>query len=429
MEKQKKIPQLRFPEFTGEWERKKYGEIFSFRNTNSYSRENLDYDDGAIKNIHYGDIHTKFATLFDITKELVPFVNSEIELKRIAEDNYCKEGDLIIADASEDYEDVGKCIEIINLNGERVLAGLHTILARPDLYKMFIGFSGYLMKSENIRLQIKTIAQGSKVYSISSKRLAEINLVIPEIPEQTRIASFFTVLDKRISELKQKKTLLEQYKKGVMQKLFAQELRFKDDNDKEFPKWEKKTLGELNIYISDGNYGELYPKSDEMKTSGIPFIRANNIKNLKLVWDDMKYIDIEHHKILLSGHLKTNDVLVTTRGDIGMLAYVTEEFNGSNINAQICLLRAGNGLNSFYLLQSLISNNAQKQFKTSQTGSALKQLPKKSLYKIKIELPCLAEQTKIANFLSTIYEKINHTQTQIQQTELYKKGLLQKMFC
>ena len=72
------LPQLRFPEFKGEWRQIKYGKVFSFRTTNSYSRENLNYDEGTIKNIHYGDIHTKFATLFDITKELVPYINSEI---------------------------------------------------------------------------------------------------------------------------------------------------------------------------------------------------------------------------------------------------------------------------------------------------------------------------------------------------------------
>lgn len=182
----KNVPALRFPHFNENWMQKKYGEIFSFRTTNSYSREDLNYNDGKVKNIHYGDIHTKFNTMFDITKEVVPFINPEINIKNITDDNYCKEGDLLIADASEDYADVGKCIEIVNLNKEKVLSGLHTILARPDLYNMSIGFNGHLMKSEDVRLQIKTIAQGSKVLSISSKRLAEIKLNFPTLPEQKK---------------------------------------------------------------------------------------------------------------------------------------------------------------------------------------------------------------------------------------------------
>jgi len=204
-----------------EWEEKKFGEVFSFRTTNSFSRDNLNYEDGEIKNIHYGDIHTKCATLFNVTKELVPFVNSEIELKRIAEDNYCKEGDLIIADASEDYEDIGKCIEIVTLDGEKVLAGLHTILARPDLHNMSIGFNGYLMKSEKIRLQIKTIAQGSKVLSISSKRLAELTLVIPQIPEQIKIADFLSAIDTKIDLVSGQLDEVKNFKKGLLQQMFA----------------------------------------------------------------------------------------------------------------------------------------------------------------------------------------------------------------
>jgi type I restriction enzyme S subunit len=167
MNTQKKVPALRFPEFNGDWEEKEYGEIFSFKVTNSLSRENLNYESGEVKNIHYGDIHTKFNTLFDITKEYVPFINKEIKVSRITDENYCKEGDLVIADASEDYADVGKCIEITNLNDEKVLAGLHTFLARPNLFEMAIGFNGYLMKSPKVRLQIMTIAQGTKVLVIT----------------------------------------------------------------------------------------------------------------------------------------------------------------------------------------------------------------------------------------------------------------------
>ncbi|MFO0322123.1 MAG: hypothetical protein ACK504_06825 [Bacteroidota bacterium] len=157
------VPRLRFPEFKGEWERKKLGEVADFKVTNSFSRENLNYEYGVVKNIHYGDIHTKFQTLFDITKEEVPFVNEEMNVKRIADDFYCKEGDIVFADASEDLNDVGKSIEIINLHNEKLLSGLHTLLARPKDNYFSIGFNGYLFKSNNIRLQIQKEAQGSKV--------------------------------------------------------------------------------------------------------------------------------------------------------------------------------------------------------------------------------------------------------------------------
>ncbi|TRX24509.1 restriction endonuclease subunit S [Flavobacterium franklandianum] len=421
-------PTLRFPEFKGEWELKKFGEVANFKVTNSFSRENLNYGNGVVKNIHYGDIHTKFQTLFDITKEIVPFINEEISINRISDDFYCKEGDIIFADASEDLNDVGKSIEIVNLNNEKLLSGLHTLLARPIEKTFKIGFNGFLFKSNNIRLQVQKESQGSKVLSINVGRISGIKISFPTLQEQTKIATFLTAVDEKLQALKKKKSLLEQYKKGVMQKLFSQELRFKDDTGKAFADWEEKKLGELGIYVSDGNYGELYPRADQMVSSGVPFIRANNIKNLKLTMNDMKFIDAEHHKILKSGHLKTGDILVTTRGDIGMLAYVSEEFNNSNINAQICLLRVAVNLNSRFLLNYLCSSWGISQFKALQTGSALKQLPRSSLAKIIIKVPCLEEQTKIAAFLSTIDDKINQCQAQITNTEVWKKGLLQGMF-
>lgn len=115
MNKVKKIiPELRFPEFVnnGEWKLEPLSKIYSFKVTNSFSRDKLNYDKGSVKNIHYGDIHTKFSTLFDITKESVPFINSDVSIERINDDNYCVEGDMIFADASEDIDDVGKSIEI-----------------------------------------------------------------------------------------------------------------------------------------------------------------------------------------------------------------------------------------------------------------------------------------------------------------------------
>ncbi|MCC5917167.1 MAG: hypothetical protein JJU02_07550, partial [Cryomorphaceae bacterium] len=174
--KNNNIPKLRFPEFKGEWEKKKLGEVVDFKVTNSFSRENLNYENGNVKNIHYGDIHTKFQTLFDITKETVPFINDEMNVQRIAEDFFCKEGDLIFADASEDLNDVGKSIEIINLNNERLLSGLHTLLARPRDGFFSIGFNGYLLKSNNVRFQIQKEAQGSKVLSINVGRISKVEI-------------------------------------------------------------------------------------------------------------------------------------------------------------------------------------------------------------------------------------------------------------
>lgn len=196
---------LRFKDEKGKdypkWNEKLFGDIFSFYSTNSFSRDNLNYDQGTVKNIHYGDIHTKFSTLFDIRREHVPFINSEIDLSKIKRENYCQDGDLVIADASEDYEDIGKTIEIVSLNGEKLLAGLHTFLARPDKYQMQTGFSAYLVKAAYVRKQVMTIAQGTKVLSLSSGRLAKVKLNVPSIKEQEKIASYLSAIDDKITSI------------------------------------------------------------------------------------------------------------------------------------------------------------------------------------------------------------------------------------
>ena len=204
-----------------DWEEKEYSDIYTFYSTNSLSRDKLNYTDGNIKNIHYGDIHKKFKTMFDVIKEKVPFVNIDVDISKIKEENYCSEGDLIIADASEDYADIGKTIEILNLNGEKLIAGLHTFLARPNKYNMKFGFMGYLLQSYKVRKQVMTIAQGTKVLSLSTSRLGKVKLDLPCLEEQTKIANFLSSIDTKISQNKKALEETKKFKKALLQQMFV----------------------------------------------------------------------------------------------------------------------------------------------------------------------------------------------------------------
>ena len=156
-----------------------------------------------------------------INNEIVPFINSDFDFSKIKKECYCQEGDLVIADASEDYADIGKSIEIINLKNEKVLAGLHTFLARPNKTHMYIGFSGYIVRSDNFRKQIMTIAQGSKVLSISTGRLAMLEMKIPIIEEQQKIANFLSSIDAKIENTNSELEKIQLFKKGLLQKMFG----------------------------------------------------------------------------------------------------------------------------------------------------------------------------------------------------------------
>lgn len=436
MEKQISIPQLRFPEFKDKWNEEKMGEIYSFKVTNSFSRDNLNYEEGTVKNIHYGDIHTKFQTLFDITKETVPFINSDISIDRISEDNYCKEGDLILADASEDLNDVGKSIEIFNLNNEKLLAGLHTILARPNLEKLDIGFGGYLFKSNKVRTKIQKEAQGSKVLSISATRLTNITLDFPSKDEQKKIVECFSSIDEKIQSLKKKHSLLEQYKKGVMQKLFSQEteergsrtplknnkkgeqLRFKDENGNDFPEWEVKKLGEIGEIVT----GKTPSTADlDLWDGEIQFVTPTDITENKYQFQTQRTIK-ELPKTRL---LPLKSIMFTCIASIGKMSLsITPCVTNQQINSIIPFSHFDNEFVYYALL------NIVDYIKSTQSTNTLPIINKTEFSKFEVNIPKdKKEQTAIANFLSALDEKINQTQMQIEKMEVWKKGLLQKMFC
>ena len=205
----------------GAWETTYFGEIFTFYSTNSFSRALLNYEEGSVKNIHYGDIHTTFKTNFNLSKETVPYINPDIDISKIPEENYCKEGDLVIADASEDYKDVGKAIEIVNLDGGRLLAGLHTYIARDNANKTAIGFKAYAMQTSNVRRQIMRLATGISVLSISKGNLAKLKLDIPGISEQKKVTAFLTAIDSQITQVTTQLTLTQTFKKGLLQQMFV----------------------------------------------------------------------------------------------------------------------------------------------------------------------------------------------------------------
>lgn len=424
---QKKTPLLRFSMSSQDWKRLRYGDIFSFYTTNSFSRDMLNYEEGIVNNIHYGDIHTKFSTLFDISKENVPYVNKDIDITKIKDDNYCKVGDLVIADASEDYYDVGKTIEIINLDNKKVLAGLHTFLARPKNNYVALGFTGYLLQSWNVRKQVMTIAQGSKVLSLSYNRLSQINLSIPSIPEQQKIASFFTLIDAKIDQLSRKKELLEQYRKEVVQQLFSQKIRFKDDKGNSFDNWVVKKLKDITILITKGttptslgyNYIDI----------GVNFIKVESIsKNGVIDIDLTPKISNECNEALKRSSLKSDDIIFSIAGTLGRTAIIKEKDLPANTNQALAIIRLKKDCNLSFINISLNTKDIEKYIIKMVSVGAQPNLNLDQIGNIKINIPSSGEQIKIANFISAIDAKINHTTTQLNKTKEFKKGLLQQMF-
>jgi type I restriction enzyme S subunit len=419
---EKLVPELRFKGFEDNWHKLHFGDLYSFHTTNSLSRDKLNYDNGTIYNIHYGDIHTKFQSHFYLKNENVPLINSDENLSKIKEESFCKEGDIIIADASEDYADIGKSIELVNINNEKLVAGLHTFLARPISKNTAIGFMSYLLKSWKLRKQIMTIAQGTKVLSLSTGRVAQLRLKIPSLPEQQKIASFLTAVDDKLQALKHKLTLLEQYKKGVMQKIFSQELRFKPSPSEaleigdEYPDWEFVGGNELFDNISDKKHN-----------SDLPILAVTQDKGAiprELINYEMSVTEtsIASYKVVQVGDFIIS--LRTFQGGIEYSNYLgicSPAYNILRPNSE----NVDRTFYKFYLKTSYYISQLQKNLEGIRDG---KMISYRYFSEIKIPFPCLSEQTKIASFLSAIDEKIEKTTQELTQTETFKKGLLQKMF-
>lgn len=198
------------------WEVKRIDEVFDFYPTASYSRSML-LDEGDCKYIHYGDIHTRFDTFLDISKETLPYINKDMVKKFV----YLEDGDIIISDTSEDYEGVGKLVEIINLGDSRVISGLHTLLLRLKTDELINGFKGYLFNEERVRLEFLKFVTGIKVYSISKNSLAKVLIPIPPRGEQIQIKNKLDSFYKELCNSKDKIKSLERLKKSLMQNLLT----------------------------------------------------------------------------------------------------------------------------------------------------------------------------------------------------------------
>lgn len=256
------------------------------------------------------------------------------------------------------------------------------------------------------------------VPSLTKKTIEEIEFKLPKIEEQQKIADFLQKADERIAILKEKKELLERYKKGVMQKIFSQELRFKDDDGNEFPEWEERALGEIGDTIN----GLTYSPSN-IAATGTLVLRSSNIKGRTINFDDCVYVNVDSYNPVIS-----NDILICVRNGsknlIGKNTLIKEEHQGMAFGAFMTVFRSN--FNKF--LFHLFSTDSYYKKIDENLGARINSINNNELKKFKFKLPSIKEQEIIADFLDGLDNKIDVVQNQIKQMEIWKKGLLQQMF-
>ena len=382
------VPALRFPEFEEEWEMIKVSDLLDFYSTNSLSWEQLDYNNGKIKNLHYGLIHKGLPTMVDVAYDSLPYIKEESMLKSFT---LLKEGDVAFADASEDTNDVAKAIEVVNCNNQQVVSGLHTIHGRDNSNRTVIGYKGYAFASDSFHKQIRRIAQGTKVFSFSVRNFDEVYIGIPSKEEQTKIAKLLTAIDKRIATQNKIIEKLQSLIKGLrvccMQRVYGN-----------------------NVYLSE--IAQIYQpqtiSSTELTEDGFLVYGANGIIG--------KYKDYNH---------ETEQICITCRGNTcGMVNY-TKPMSWITGNAMVINTdKYQDKVCKRYLYHYLSAYN----FNSIISGSGQPQIVRTPLEKLKITLPTISEQKQKAIIFDKIQDKIDINHKVLNLYIGQKQYLLRQMF-
>ena len=378
------VPHLRFPEFTEEWEKCKVSDLLDFYSTNSLSWEQLEYDTNTVMNLHYGLIHVGLPTMVDLAKDKLPNIKKENMPKNF---ELCKEGDVAFADASEDTNEVAKTIEFYNLARENIVCGLHTIHGRDNKNKTVVGFKGYAFSSAAFHNQIRRIAQGTKIYSISTKNFSECYIGLPSKPEQTKIATLLRLIDERISTQNKIIDKLQSLIKGITQNITLH--------------------NKPNVRISEclECTSSTLQESDALRSGTYPVYGANGI---------VGYLD----------NYSTQDEAVYIIKDgsgVGTVSYVTGQ---CSTTGTLNTLQAKEGYSLQYLYYILKVFN----FEPYKTGMAIPHIYFKDYGKAKIFCPSYTKQLQYARLLSAIDGKVSTEQNSLASLSLQKQYLLRQMF-
>ena len=401
------VPNLRFPQFTEPWNNYMVSELLNTYPTNSLSWDQLSYNqDSSLKNLHYGLIHNGFQmTCITGEDRLFPYINqSLIPVKYTLIQN----GDLILADASEDRKDVGRPVEMLDIGNQKIVSGLHTIHARNKTNLIANGFKGFYFQSSAMKQQIFKIANGSKIYGISSSTFNGLKMRIPEKQEQKKIVDLMITIEERIQT--QSKIIDDclSYRNAIVDYFF----------ESLSSNWRQVKLS--NILKE---YSELHVKDNSiihatLSKEGI-YPKTDRYDRDFLVKDEEKKYKVSHLNDICynPANLKFGVITRNTFGDcIISPIYITFTINNN------CLPK---------FIELLVT---RKQFITQarkyEQGTVYERMAVNSsdLLSMNVLIPSLSIQQKIVDIVDTIDNKITKEKELLNLYKTQKDYLLKNMF-
>lgn len=405
----KRVPELRFPEFEGEWEERKLGEMGEI------------YSGGTPRSTeksYYEPKEIPWITSTELNKKKIDHVNNYISKKGFSNSSakMVRKGTLLLAL----YGATAGVVGITYIDASINQAVLAIELRNDSNYYI------YTLLNRNRKKIILKYTQGGQP-NLSGNLVKSITINIPSLSEQQKIGDFFYKIDKKLELQQQRIEALKEYKKGMMQKIFSQEIRFKDDNGKDYPEWEEKRLGEVSKnyggkplekyvhgdadfkFISIGNYS----KDGKYVDNGQRIILNEKTKEKLLNKDDIA--------IVLNDKTKTGDIIGSS-----ILINTNNEYIYNQRTQRVVFDK--NVFNIHFIWLQLNWTRFRKEiFRRSQGGTQI-YINFSEVEKIPLSIPSLPEQTKIANFLSSLDKKIELEEEKLENFKQFKKGLMQKMF-
>ncbi|MCS6267408.1 MAG: restriction endonuclease subunit S [Vampirovibrio sp.] len=377
-------PALRFPEFSGEWEEKPFTSLGEFRGGGT--------PDTSIE--HYWSGNIPWISSSDIEEDNLHTIHTNRFITKIA-----------VKESATKIIPSNSILLISRVGVGKLAVTLQELCTSQD-------FTNFTPKKDNVffiaywllrhKVKLISLSQGTSIKGFTIKDINLLKLPLPTLPEQQKIASFLTAVDARIAHLQQKHTLLQTYKKGLMQQLFSQALRFTQPNGSPYPAWEDSVLGK-HCNITTGALD-----ANAMVINGIyPFFTCAR---------DVYRIN--------TPAFNTEALLISGNGaNVGYIHYYNGQFNAYQRTYVLDAFKHNIQFVKHYLHQHL----KKRIFSEVKEGNT-PYIVMGTLSKMSISFPHPEEQQKIAACLSAVDAKISLTAQAIQHAQAFKKGLLQQLF-
>ncbi|WP_127133854.1 restriction endonuclease subunit S [Veillonella caviae] len=419
-EEKRRVPKLRFPGFTEDWEQRKLGSIGSTY-TGLSGKTKEDFGHGEAQYITYLNVFQN--TVSDIT------MTDKVEIDTTQ--NEVKYGDVLFTTSSETPEEVGMSSVWLGVSPNTYLNSF-CFGFRPN-QKINPYFLGYSLRSPYMRNKIKILAQGISRYNISKNKVMELEISVPNNEEQKLLGAFLQRIDLIITLHQRKLENLKLKKKALLQKLFPRngecypELRFPGFTDA----WEQRKFLDLldaQYGIRRGPFGSSLKKDSFVKKSDYVVYEQQNA-----IYDNYEtryFISKEKYNELIRFNIQPGDFIMSGAGTIGRISMVPDGIKKGVFNQALIRFKVNkDSINPLYFLKFMQSDMMQKQLTQANPGSAMTNLvPMDELKKWDVTIPSLEEQNKISTFINQIDEFITLHQRKLEHLQLQKKALLQQMF-